>query len=35
MNKFNSDDLKEIYKLRWEIEISYDHLKNFLKIEEV
>jgi IS4 transposase len=25
MDKFNQDDLKEIYKLRWEIEISYKY----------
>jgi hypothetical protein len=34
MNKFKSNDLKEVYSLIWEIKI-YDHLKNLLKIEEV
>jgi IS4 transposase len=31
MNKFNQDDLKEIYKLRWEIEYILRSLKKFLK----
>ncbi len=26
-NKFSSNDIKELYKLRWNIEISYRHLK--------
>jgi IS4 transposase len=31
MNKFTQDDLKEIYKLRWEIEYILQTLKKFLK----
>ena len=26
-NKFSSNDIKELYKLRWNIEVSYRHLK--------
>ena len=31
--EFTSEDLKEIYKKRWEIENSYNSIKNKLKIE--
>lgn len=33
-NEFCKDELKEIYKKRWQIEISYNSIKNKLKIEE-
>lgn len=32
-NKFTKEEIKELYNLRWQIEISYKHLKNNLKIE--
>lgn len=32
--EFCSDDLKEIYGKRWQVEISYNSIKNKLKIEE-
>lgn len=34
MGKFSADDLKELYHLRWDIETSYNHLKNRMKMEE-
>ena len=33
-NKFGIEDFKEIYRKRWEIEESYNSLKNKLKIEK-
>ena len=33
--KFTSDEIKELYNLRWQIEINYRHLKNDLKIENI
>ena len=35
MEKFTSDEIKELYNLRWQIEINYRHLKNDLKIENI
>jgi IS4 transposase len=35
MNKFTHNDIKEIYKLRWEVETLYDRLKNLLLVENV
>jgi hypothetical protein len=35
MNKFANDDIKEIYKLRLEVETLYDRLKNLLLVENV
>lgn len=32
--EFTKEDLKEIYAKRWEVEISYNSIKNKLKIEE-
>lgn len=32
--KFTSEELKELYKQRWEIETGYDKLKNLIQIEE-
>lgn len=34
-DKFTTDEIKEIYNLRWQIEINYRHLKNDLKIEAI
>lgn len=34
-NKFNKEEIKELYNLRWQIEINYRHLKNDLKIESI
>ena len=31
--KFTTEDIKELYNLRWKIEINYKHLKNNIKIE--
>ncbi|MCC7553800.1 MAG: IS4 family transposase [Methanobacteriaceae archaeon] len=33
--KFNANDLKELYSLRWGIETSYDTLKNLMYIENL
>ena len=33
--KFTSDEIKELYNLRWQIKINYRHLKNDLKIENI
>lgn len=33
-NEFCREDLKEIYEKRWQVEISYNSIKNKLKIEE-
>jgi len=35
MEEFNTQDIKELYNLRWKIETSYDALKNSLKIERI
>ena len=32
-NEFSTEDIKELYNLRWKIELNYKHLKNNLKIE--
>lgn len=34
-NKFTTNEIKELYNLRWQIEINYRHLKNDLKIENI
>ena len=34
-DKFTTDEIKELYNLRWQIEINYRHLKNDLKIETI
>lgn len=34
-DKFTADEIKELYNLRWQIEINYRHLKNDLKIENI
>ncbi len=31
--EFSTEDIKELYNLRWKIELNYRHLKNNLKIE--
>lgn len=33
-DKFSVEDLKELYNIRWDVEISYNHLKNRMKMEE-
>ena len=33
--KFTTKEIKELYNLRWQIEINYRHLKNNLKIESI
>lgn len=33
-SEFDKEDLKEIYGKRWQVEISYNSIKNKLKIEE-
>lgn len=33
-NEFCKEELKEIYEKKWQIEISYNSIKNKLKIEE-
>ena len=33
-NEFSKEDLKEVYGKRWQVEISYNSIKNKLKIEE-
>jgi IS4 transposase len=35
VEKFNTNDMKELYNLRWKIETSYDALKNSLEIERI
>jgi IS4 transposase len=35
MNKFNHNDIKEMYRLKWEVETLYDRLKNLLLVENV
>jgi hypothetical protein len=32
-NEFNTNDLNELYKLRWGIEVSFDTIKNLIHIE--
>lgn len=34
-DKFTSDEIKELYNLRWQIEVNYKHLKSNLKIESI
>ena len=34
IDEFSIEDLKELYHLRWDIETSYNHLKNRMKMEE-
>lgn len=34
VDEFSTEELKEIYHLRWDIETSYNHLKNRMKMEE-
>lgn len=34
-DKFTTNEIKELYNLRWQIEINYRHLKNDLKIETI
>ena len=34
-DKFTSAEIKELYNLRWQIEVNYKHLKNNLKIESI
>lgn len=33
--KFTTDEIKELYNLRWQIEINYKYLKKNLKIENI
>lgn len=33
-NEFHKEDLKKVYGKRWQVEISYNSIKNKLKIEE-
>lgn len=35
MDKFTTSEIKELYNLRWQIEVNYKHLKNNLKIESI
>ncbi|MCL2114669.1 MAG: IS4 family transposase [Methanobrevibacter sp.] len=35
MEKFDTNDLKELHNLRWEIETSYNTLKNSLEVEKI
>lgn len=35
IEKFNTNEMKELYHLRWKIETSYDALKNSLEIERI
>lgn len=34
-DEFSTEDINELYNLRWKIEINYKHLKNNLKIESI
>jgi hypothetical protein len=34
MDLFDTDSLKDLYKCRWTIETSYNHMKNKMKLEE-
>lgn len=34
-DEFTTDEIKEMYNLRWQIEINYKYLKNNLKIENI
>lgn len=34
-DKFTSAEIKELYNLRWQIEVNYKHLKSNLKIESI
>lgn len=34
-DEFTTEEIKELYNLRWQIEINYKHLKNNLKIESI
>lgn len=34
-DKFTGAEIKELYNLRWQIEVNYKHLKNNLKIESI
>lgn len=33
-DEFSSEELKELYAKRWEIETGYDRLKNLIRIED-
>lgn len=33
-DKFSIEDLRELYNIRWDVETSYNHLKNRMKMEE-
>lgn len=33
INEFSTEEIKELYNLRWKIELNYKHLKNNVKIE--
>ena len=35
MDKFTTSEIKELYNMRWQIEVNYKHLKNNLKIESI
>ena len=35
IEKFNTNDMKKLYNLKWKIETSYDALKNSLEIERI
>lgn len=34
IDKFSVENLKELYNIRWNVETSYNHLKNRMKMEE-
>ena len=34
IEEFSTEDLKELYHMRWDVETSYNHLKNRMKMEE-
>ena len=34
VNKFSSEDLKELYAKRWTVETGFDRLKNLIEIED-
>ena len=34
IDEFTAEDLVELYNLRWDVETSYNHLKNRMKMEE-
>lgn len=35
INEFSTEEIKELYNLRWKIELNYKHLKNNVKIESI